>query len=73
VWAGLLNFSYIESISPNKAIAYMTFSFYVAIIMFVVLASIYRFENINIPQEQIKREFRYEYSDFFPEYYAGKN
>lgn len=68
VWFGLLFLPYIESISPTKGFAYMTFSLYVAILVFVILASIYRFENINVPREDIKREFTYQYSDLFPEY-----
>lgn len=65
VWAGLLQFSYIESVSINKPIAYATFSLYVAIIMFVILGSIYRFENINMTNEELKNEFSYKYDNFF--------
>lgn len=65
VWAGLLQFPYLESISPNKTILYGTFSLYVSIIMFVILSSIYRFENMSMTKEELKSEFTYKYSEFF--------
>jgi hypothetical protein len=62
VWAGLLFFPYLESVSPNRAILYSTFSFYVAVIVFVILASVYHFENCHRPREELIDEFTYDYS-----------
>lgn len=65
VWGGLLQLPYIESVSPNKAIAYATFSLYVSIIVFVILSSIYRFENSDMTKEELKNEFTCKYDMFF--------
>jgi hypothetical protein len=62
VWSGLMLMPYIESVSPNRAIEYATFSFYIAIIVFVILASIYHFENYDRCSDELMGEFTYDYS-----------
>ena len=65
VWASLLQLPFIESISSNKAITYATISMFISIIVFVVLASIYRFEHMNVQKEILKQDFLVSFDDLF--------
>jgi hypothetical protein len=56
-WAALLKLDHIEKTSSNRVYAYATFSLFVSIFLFVILATIYRFENITLEKECLKNEF----------------
>lgn len=57
VWAALLQIPYLESISSSKIIIYSSISLFISIVVFVMFAAVYRFENITVPKEALKSEF----------------
>lgn len=65
VWGALLQMPHIKSVSSNNAIVYSTISLYVGIIVFVILASIYRIENMKKERECLKDEFIISFDDIF--------
>lgn len=65
VWGALIQLPYIESVSSNKAIAYCTFSLFVAIIIFVILAMLFRVENIIVNKECLKKDFTISLDEIF--------
>lgn len=65
VMLGLIYMPYIESISSSILIARLTFSLYIALIIFVILASIWHFENYEIEPSKLKNEFKYDYNRLY--------
>ena len=68
VWCSLLYLPHLETLTTNKAITYATIAMFIAIISFVMFATIYRFENIHIRKEDLIEEFRFNYKDVFQFY-----
>jgi uncharacterized membrane protein YjfL (UPF0719 family) len=56
-WAIMLNVDYIKSKSINLAVAYATISLLIAILVFIILSTIYKYENIHIDKCVLKDEF----------------
>lgn len=65
VWTSLLQLPYLETLTSNKAITYSTIAMFIAIITFVMFASIYRCENIHIHKDVLKEEFCFRYEEVF--------
>lgn len=51
---------HIKSVSKNITIAYMTISLFLSLCVFVMLASVYRYENINVDYNDNCDEFKFE-------------
>lgn len=56
-WCILLNFDHIKNKSVNLAVAYATVSLIISVFIFVILATIYKYENMHLNDECIKNEF----------------
>jgi len=57
-WTTLLNLPFLEKISPNKLTLYATISIFIAIIVFIMFASIFKYENIQRSNVEVRECFK---------------
>jgi len=54
----IIKFAFLEKISPNKLTLYATISIFIAIIVFIMFASIFKYENIQRSNVEVRECFK---------------